>query len=119
VAVNGEAIYGTRPWLIFGEGPTEVSEGAFTDTKRRSFTSRDVRFTKKGDALYAVCLGWPENEAVIQSLGTGRGLWLRDISAVRMLGVDRPLKWTRDEKALTIQMPAQRPCDHAFALRIS
>ena len=48
LAVNGEAIYGTRPWTIYGEGPTEVFEGAFQDTKRKGFTAQDIRFTTKG-----------------------------------------------------------------------
>jgi alpha-L-fucosidase len=60
LAVNGEAIYGSRPWVKFGEGPTQVPEGMFTDTKRTEFTSQDFRFTVKGDTLYAICLGWPD-----------------------------------------------------------
>ena len=68
--VNGEAIYSTRPWKIYGEGPTKVSEGAFHDTETKPFTAEDFRFTKKGDVLYAIELGWPANrEAVIHSLG--------------------------------------------------
>jgi len=119
LAVNGEAIYGARPWLAFGEGPTEVAEGAFTDTKRRAFTGRDIRFTRKDGALYAICLGWPGKQAVIQSLGCGAGLWFGPIAEVRMLGVEKPLKWSRSENGLTVQMPDQPPCDHAFALRIA
>ncbi|MCX7012651.1 MAG: alpha-L-fucosidase [Candidatus Sumerlaeota bacterium] len=119
LSVNGEAIYGTRPWLTFGEGPTEVAEGAFTDTKRQAFTGKDVRFTRKGNALYAICLGWPEKEAVIQSLGCGRGLWLGGIDEVRMLGTAQPLQWSRSNSGLVVQMPEQRPCDHAYALRIA
>ena len=118
LSVNGEAIYDTRPWILFGEGPTEVAEGAFTDTKRKAFTGKDIRFTKKGDALYAICLGWPEMEAVIESLGTGRGLWLKEIGEVRMLGVDKPLNWSRNAKSLTVEMPDKKPCDHAFTLKV-
>ncbi|MBA3440266.1 MAG: alpha-L-fucosidase [Pyrinomonadaceae bacterium] len=54
--INGEAIYGTRPWRMYGEGPTAIVEGAFNDTKRQPFTGRDIRFTTKGDDLYAVAL---------------------------------------------------------------
>ncbi|MBM3190398.1 MAG: hypothetical protein FJZ90_16980, partial [Chloroflexi bacterium] len=69
LAINGEAIYATRPWKVYGEGPTEVVGGQFADTKRPAFTAQDVRFTK-GDVLYASVLGWPERgEATIQSLG--------------------------------------------------
>lgn len=70
MAVNGEAIYDTRPWKLFGEGPTEVPEGAFTDTDRAGFTSEDIRFTSKGDVIYAIVMKWPENGVVkIKSIG--------------------------------------------------
>lgn len=51
LAVNGEGIYGTRPWKIFGEGPTQVVSGSFSDTKRKPFTWQDLRFTAKGSTL--------------------------------------------------------------------
>ena len=59
--INGEAIYDTRPFKVYGEGPTAVESGSFTDTKRQGFTSQDIRFTTKGDALYALLMAWPEN----------------------------------------------------------
>ena len=64
--VNGDAIYGTRPWKVYGEGPTKVAAGAFHDTDTQPYTAEDFRFTKKGDVLYAIELSWPANrEAVI------------------------------------------------------
>ena len=57
---NGEAIYGTRPWAVYGEGPTEVVGGSFNDTKRQAFTGQDIRFTTKPGALYAIALAPPE-----------------------------------------------------------
>ena len=54
LAINGEAIYAARPWRTFGEGPTPVPEGSFTDTERNPFTGRDFRFTAKGHTLYAI-----------------------------------------------------------------
>jgi alpha-L-fucosidase len=70
--VNGEAIYGTRAWTSFGEGPTKVAEGSFHDTDNRPYTAEDFRFTTKGDALYAIELAWPSKpEAVIHSVGAG------------------------------------------------
>ena len=69
--VNGEAIYGTRPWKVFGEGPTQVSEGSFHDTDTQPYTPEDFRFTAKGGVLYAIELGWPEKpESVIHTLKT-------------------------------------------------
>jgi alpha-L-fucosidase len=58
-AVNGEAIYGTRPWLVFGEGPTQVKGGAFKEDF--TYTAQDIRFTTKGKTLYAIALGWPDD----------------------------------------------------------
>lgn len=116
--VNGEAIYDTRPWTICGEGPTQVSEGAFTDTKRSRFTGQDIRFTQKGDALYAIILAWPGAQAVIQSLGSDKGLWTKPISQVELLGHSGPLTWQQSGGALTVQMPAQPPCPHAYTLKI-
>ena len=120
LAVNGEAIYGTRPWRIFGEGPTQVVTGSFSDTKRGAFTSRDIRFTTRDDTLYAIVLAWPDNGTVtIKSLADDSGLVGRPIEKIELLGYPESLRWTRDAHGLTVEMPTQQPCDHAFALRIS
>lgn len=119
LSVNGEAIYETRPWKVFGEGPTEVSEGAFTDTKRTEFTSQDVRFTARGDTLYAIVLGWPENGRVsIRALGSAAGLYDGEIGSVELVGSGSPMTWTRGDDGLDVQLPPEPPCDHAFVLRI-
>ena len=119
LSVNGEAIYGTRPWKIFGEGPTEVVEGAFTDTKRATFTGEDVRFTAKGDTLYATLLGWPGEKAVIRSLGVASGLLDKEIADICLLGHDAPLAWSQDADGLNITLPTTKPCDHAFSLKVT
>jgi alpha-L-fucosidase len=119
LALNGEAIYGTRPWKIFGEGPTEVSEGSFTDTKRSPFTGEDIRFTTKGETLYATVLAWPGKTVTIHALGTAAGLWEQPIRAIHLLGHDDALLWHRDEHGLVVTMPDQPPCDHAFVLKLS
>jgi len=119
LAVNGEAIYATRPWLTFGEGPTEVFEGGFTDTKRQPFTPQDVRFTTKGDVLYATLLGWPQNrEVCIRSLSTTSSLYQRTISRVDLLGSSEPVTWRRDNDGLTVKLPQHKPNEHAFVLKI-
>ncbi len=119
LAVNGEAIYGTRPWKVYGEGPTEVFEGPFQDTKRTRFTTRDVRFTTKGDVLYAIILGWPEDgEVVIQSLGTGHVRYPAAIKQVRLLGSKGAVQWSRDERGLKVKLPAEKPCAAACTLKI-
>src|SRR5580698_5614270 len=72
LTVNGDAIYGTRPWRIYGEGPTKVAAGSFHDTDTTHYTPEDFRFTTKAHALYAIGLAWPTTgEAVIRSLGSG------------------------------------------------
>jgi alpha-L-fucosidase len=115
--VNGEAIYGTRPWTTFGEGPTVVPEGNFKE-RTKPFSSEDIRFTTKGSSLYAICLGWPGNDAwvTIESLSTKHQAG--EISKITLLGYDGELKWQRDGEGLKIQMPSQKPCEHAFAFEI-
>ena len=115
--VNGEAIYGTRHWEQFGEGDTAVEAGHMSERKNQPFTAKDVRFTQKDDALYAVVLGWPGDEAVISSLGGGSSVGGR-IRGVSMLGSEEPVAWKQDENALTVSTPRQRPCDHAYTFKI-
>lgn len=117
--VNGEAIYGTRPWKKFGEGPTEVVGGTFNDTKRTSFTPQDIRFTTKEDALYATCLGVPEKEVSIESLRPGEGLLFDNIQSVTLLGSEATLDWAQCETGLTIRLPDKRPCDQAIAFKVT
>ena len=116
---NGEAVYDTRPWKVYGEGPTQVGQGSFTDTKRQGFTSRDMRFTTRGEVLYATLLSWPESgEATIQSLASGLTLYSGGIARVEMLGSQEPLKWSRTTRGLKVKLPHVKPCDHAWVLRI-
>ncbi len=111
VGVNGEAIFGTRPWRTFGEGPAEVASGHFNEDKLR-YTAEDIRFTKKGSLLYAMAMDWPASgELTVRSL-TG------NVSGVRMLGVADPLRFTAGDFGLVIEMPRSRPCEHAYTLRI-
>lgn len=114
--VNGESIYGTRPWRVFGEGPTRVSEGMFTDTKRAAFTGEDIRFTVKGGTLYAIVLAWPENrKLVVRSLAKGAAL----VGSVSLLGHDGRLEWKQTARGLEVRLPDEKPCDHAFVLKIT
>ncbi len=113
LAVNGEAIYGTRPWKVFGEGPTEVVAGSFKDTESKPFTSEDIRFTVKGDALFAIALAWPKDGRItIKSLA---GVKAR---GVELLGSKARLKWKGGAGGLSVELPADRPSGYAFALKI-
>jgi len=118
--VNGEAIHGTRPWEIFGEGPTKLLTGRGNESNRpKEYTSEDIRFTTKGKSLYAIIMAWPGKEVTIKSLPKGKVLWFGDINDVQMLGSGGSLKWAQDEKGLAVQLPAVPPCQYAYALRIS
>jgi alpha-L-fucosidase len=117
--INGEAIYGTRPWEIFGEGPTKVIEGGFGESQIKDFTAADIRFTRKGNTLYAILLDWPAGSTKIESLKEGRSLWFGRIRSVKMLGIKKPLEWKQDANGLTVQIPVEKPCEHAFVLKIS
>jgi alpha-L-fucosidase len=114
--INGEAIYGTRPWKKFGEGPTRTAGGSFTDKQKKpEFTAADFRFTTKGRTLYAIGLAWPEaGRVLVKSLPSNRG----QVTAVRLLGHRGKLRWTQTNAGLEVQLPAKPPGDHAFALAI-
>lgn len=112
--VNGEAIYATRPWHTFGEGPTRLVSGAFAETERVAFTDADLRFTTRGNALYAISMAWPaDGEMLITSLANA------DVSAVRLLGSDEPLTWSVTGEGLRIRVPRARPCEYAFSYEIA
>ena len=116
--VNGDAIYGTRPWRQFGEGPTQIEAGQFHDRETKPYTAEDFRFTTKGDVLYAIELGWPKGgEAVIHALGSGVGT--RAVASVELLGATQPLSFTQQSDGLHIHLPAQPVGQYAYAYRIT
>ena len=117
--VNGEAIYGTRHWERFGEGPTVVATGVFSDGEQDNLGSEDFRFTQKKNAIYAIEMGWPGVETTIKSFAYGAGVKKENIESVTMLGVEKPLEWKQDYEGMHIIMPEQRPCDHAYTFKIT
>jgi len=98
LSVNGEAIYGTRPW-------TQSEEGA-------------THFTTKGDTLYAIMLCWPGEQAAIALLAKGASN-AGEVTRVTLLGHDGGLDFVQDEEGLKVAMPAEQPCEHAFSLKIT
>jgi alpha-L-fucosidase len=117
--VNGEAIYATRPWLIFGEGPTrDAKGGGFSEHADKKFTAQDIRFTqsKDGAALYAIALGWPERDLTIRSI---RAEASDPEARVELLGHGPIAHRLNAENQIVLNLPAQRPCDHAFAFKLS
>ena len=120
LSVNGEAIYGTRPFSVFGEGLTQqTTDRIFHAHQLKDFTAEDIRFTTKGDAVYAIALGWPyANKLSIKALREN-GELARPIKRVTMLGASsNPLDFTRDALALTVSLPQEKPCNYAYALKI-
>lgn len=98
--VNGEAIYATRPWKQFGEGG-----------------NRGVRFTTKGNNLYAISLAWPTNGLTIMSLGTTNAV--SKVKSVTLLGNRGKLKFSQDEIGLKIMVPDEKPCNYAYSFKIT
>ncbi len=115
VRVNGEAIFGSRPWRLYGEGPTSVAAGMHGEANTRPWTAQDIRFTTNLGALYAVPLEWPGGQEVrIASLGAAAGR----VERVDMLGAAGPLPFEQDTTGLHIDLPDRRPVRFAPAFRI-
>jgi alpha-L-fucosidase len=117
--INGDAIYGTRPWKIYGEGPTKVASGSFHDTDTAEYTAQDFRFTTKAGAVYAIELGWPSTrEAVIHSLGS-TALGHQKVSSVALLGSSAKLEFQQQPDGLHLKLPAQAPGKYAYAFQVT
>ncbi len=123
--INGEAIYATRPWKVFGEGPSTGIGGAHRGTESiRGLGARDIRFTrnKANTVIYAIFLGWPSmGRAEITSLGTASKTNPGKIEHVTLLGTDAKVHWTQTPQALHVKLPPQPAAasDYGAALRIS
>ena len=116
---NGEAIYGTRPWDTFGEGPTETVAGPFRDVDTQPYTAEDFRFTKKGRILYAIEMKWPAyQEIIIHSLAPRTGHGDDKISSVRLLGHANELSFQQRADGLHIHVPEQQIGESAYVFRI-
>ena len=110
--VNGAAIYGTRPWKIYGEGPTKSASGSFADQKE-PFTWRDVRFTTKGDTLFVTALGLPDAALSIKALSVKSGNG--KIMSVKMLGSDQKVTWKQKDDELVIEPSKKYPSEYAVS----
>ncbi|MDP4129656.1 MAG: alpha-L-fucosidase [Bacteroidota bacterium] len=110
-AVNGDGIFGTRPWKIYGEKPLStpvVASDNFNEDKVK-YTAQDIRFTQKGDTVYAFCLGVPDGDIRIASLGRDSRISAGTISSVRMMGSNAKLHWKQKAGALIINKPSKLP----------
>ncbi len=113
---NGEAIYGSRPWLVYGEGPTKVASSAL-DTDIQHFTAEDIRFTKNHGALYAIALGWPASgDLHIHSLYRANPYLPGTVCSVELLGSSDKLKWAQEDGGLHVQLFRRRARRAGFRL---
>ena len=118
LSINGEAIYGTRPWRTYGEGPTKVAAGSFHDTDTAKYTPADFRFTTKGDDVYAIGLAWPTSgEVVIHSLAKTVGS--EPVRSVALIGGVAKLHFEQRADGLHVQLPAEPPAKYAYVLRLT
>lgn len=117
LAVNGEAIYGTHSWKVFGEGPTQPTAGAFKEEGQKPYTSEDIRFTSKDNTLYAISMKWPENgKILIKSLPSQ--LEETAVQSVALLGSSAKLTWKQAAEGLAVQLPEGRTDKFPLTLKI-
>jgi len=117
IAINGEGIYSTRPWIAFGEGKQHSKGGSFNEN--HDYSADDIRFTAKGDkTLYAFALGYPADHKLhIRSLANMDGVTGK-IQKVSLLGFAGDLKWEATDSGLNVDLPENKPCDFAICLKI-
>tara|TARA_X000000950_G_scaffold28552_2_gene30711 strand:- start:72 stop:1577 length:1506 start_codon:yes stop_codon:yes gene_type:complete len=116
-AINGEAIYGTRPWYMFGEGKHRIG----AHDLESELTAKDFRYTTKNGNLYAFVMEWPkkhQNPVVLPNL-TEMNQRISTITNVELVGHPEPIEWENHGDGLHVTFPKTKPCDHAYALKIS
>jgi alpha-L-fucosidase len=124
--VNQEAIFATRPWKTFGEGPasagSELSAQGFNEGKGKPFTAEDVRYTlsKDGKTLYAIVCGLPSGSVALKSLGKTAALLDRAVAKVEQLGATETIAWSLGADALTVTPASAKPAsDAAIVFKIT
>jgi len=124
LTINGQAVYGSRPWVLAAEGPTLQADGSFVDAVERTYTGADIRFTVQrrhgNEHLYATLLDWPEDGiARIRAFGSGAGHLTRPVARVRLLGHPGEVDWTQTADALVVTLPADRPSAVGAVIRVT
>ena len=123
LGANGEAIYDTTPWKVYGEGPTRVIGGAFHDQDTKPYTSEDFRFTAKGHTIYAIGMGCPakgkEGYAAIHALGSANEASGLKLQSIDLIGSDAKLDWMQTPEALNVKLPATASCEYAYVLKVT
>jgi len=118
--VNGEAIFETRPWTVYGEGPNSIKSGSFQGGSISALGSKDIRFTrnKANNVIYAIFMGWPEWHAEIASLGLSSKINPGKVQNVTLLGSEVPIKWTQDADVLKLQLPYGSPAANSYGAAV-
>jgi alpha-L-fucosidase len=117
--INGEAIYGTRPWQVYGEGPAEVIEGHLSERQNADNTEEDIRFTQKDGALYALLLDVPTKDIEIRSLGKKAALLNKDIKNIELLGSKEKIEWKNANDFLSISVPKENMGEHCVVFKLT
>jgi len=120
--VNSEGIYSSRPWKIYGEGPStkvKIESGNFNEDKQKDLTAEDVRFTAKDSTLYAFVMGWPDKAAVVNALGLASPQAPGKIRNVELLGHKGEVKWKQDDSSLSVEMPPEKISDIGITLKVA
>lgn len=114
LALNGEAIYGSRPWRVFGEGPTEIADGSFQETKTKPYTAKDFRFTTRDGRLYVLQLSAPEgDQALVTAIKP-----TDQVRAVTALSTGRPVAFSQTADGLRLAVSGQPAGQAAYVYRI-
>ncbi|GAB3658837.1 alpha-L-fucosidase [Echinicola sediminis] len=116
---NGEAIYGTRPWKVFGEGPQEIVEGHLSEDQNPDAVAEDIRFTTNDTHLYAIALAWPGKQMLIRSFAPKKGLLSEEIMKVELLGYQGQLAYEMTEEGLLVKLPQPKIGENAFVIKLT
>lgn len=115
--VNGEGIFGSRPWKTFGEGPTQVPRGRAAD-RAIPFTQADIRFTTKDGHVYVFVLDLPEKPVVVNALGNASEFGQK-IATISLVGSTEKVSWRQDADALVIEKPARMPSENVISYKVT
>lgn len=118
----GEAIYHTRPFVIYGHGPTTAGKGHFGGIALdKGYTAEDVRYTRNGATVYAIQLGWLGSGAttLLEGFATADGKALFEVTSVEMLGTGAQIDWKLDDQGLQVTSPEQAPNKMAVVYKVT
>ncbi|MEO0793604.1 MAG: alpha-L-fucosidase [Verrucomicrobiota bacterium] len=118
IQVNGEAIYGTRPWKQYGEGPTRPQGGHMLEKKELEYTSEDFRFTTKSGAIYVTGMVYPDDGGVAALKSLSLSSEDGRVTSVSLLGSDQDIDWVQDDTALKVTLPAALSRDLCYCLKV-